>query len=122
ARQAFVSKAKTVQDRAHAQELFDNIQKDLLGRPVGEQMHPLLRYVQVFTQMINLRNTGFWQVTEFAPMMQRYAALVGTPRMVKNVFGSLTGMQKFFDDPSNAKHLGAILYHNSWNNLRWRPF
>ena len=42
--------------------------------------------------------------------------------MVKNVFGSLTGMQKFFDDPSNAKHLGAILYHNSWNNLRWRPF
>ena len=122
ARQAFVAKGKTLQERQRAQDLFDNIVNATLGRPVGEVMPSILRYVQAFTQMVNLRNSGFWQVTEFAPLMMRYGALLGTGKMLREVFGSFAGMTKFFDQPENANHLGAILSRNTWNDLRWRPF
>src|SRR5690625_1227893 len=71
ARQEFVAKAPTMLERQKAQDLFDNVVNSTLGRPVGEIMPTVLRYVQAFTQMINLRNSGFWQVTEFAPLMMQ---------------------------------------------------
>src|SRR5690625_6875212 len=55
-------------------------------------------------------------------MMQRYGALVGTPKMVREVFGSLAGMNKFLERPENASHLAAVLSRNTYNDLRFRPF
>src|SRR5690625_3354858 len=122
ARQAFVASAKTKTDRLKAQRLFDNTVNDVLGRPVGEHMHTALRYVHALTQMVSLRNTGFWQITEFAPMMQRYGALHGQGTMIREVFGSWANAKKFLDNPENAGHLASILSHNAWNNTRWQPF
>jgi len=122
ARQSFVSKAQSTQQRQEANTYFEATVNAILGRPIGEALHPMLRYVSAFTQMTSLRNSGFWQITEFAFMMQRYGALVGTPKMVREVFGSLAGMNKFLERPENASHLAAVLSRNTYNDLRFRPF
>lgn len=84
-------------------------------------MHDALRITGIMTQTISLRNSGFWQVTEFASMMQRYGALVGYPKMLKEVFGSFTGMAKVLDSPEHARSLQGILSRNSYNELRIKP-
>lgn len=122
ARQEFVRHAKGDKARREANDLFEALVNDVLGRPVGEQLADGLRYVQAATTMMSLRNSGFWQVTEFAKMFQRYGSLVGFGTTVKHVFGSFTGMAKTLEKPENAKSLQGILSRNSYNELRLRPF
>src|SRR5690625_7247299 len=109
ARQSFVSKAQSTQQRQEANTYFEATVNAILGRPIGEALHPMLRYVSAFTQMTSLRNSGFWQITEFAFMMQRYGALVGTPKMVREVFGSLAGMNMIIVRPGNTSLFAALL-------------
>lgn len=121
-REALIKSIKNAAGRKKAGELFDNIVNDTLGRPVGETMHEGLRYLAAFAQMTGLRSVGFWQVTEFAPLMQRYAALHGLPRMLKEVFGSFAGGTKLLSTPDMAKDMASILSRNSYNDLFMRPF
>lgn len=122
ARQAFVAKAKGESAKREANELFENIVNSTLGRPTGEVMPEWLRAVQMLTTMMSLRNSGFWQVTEYAKAYQRYSSLVGHGQVVRRIFGSFKGMREALKDVKQARTLEGILSRNSYNDLRLRPF
>lgn len=122
ARQAFVAKAKGETAKREANEMFENIVNDILGRPVGEVMPDWLRGVQMLTTMLSLRNSGFWQVTEYAKAYQRYSSIVGHGQVTRRIFGSFKGMREVLKDVEQARTLEGILSRNSYNDLRLRPF
>lgn len=122
ARQAFVSKARGENAKREANDLFENIVNDILGRPVGEVMPDWLRGVQMMTTMLSLRNSGFWQVTEYAKAYQRYSSIVGHGLVTHRIFGSFKGMRDALKDVDQARTLEGILSRNSYNDLRLRPF
>ena len=107
-------------ERRAAAEMFDNITAALDGRPAGQQMNDTLRKVQQFTRMLSLRNSGIYQLSEYATAMGRFGVLKTVQYAAKNMPGFrslLSGADKV-----GGKQLQDILARVSNQDIRLRPF
>ena len=103
-----------------AQELFNDFMNNTLGRPTGRVMHTWGRIIGGSTQMVALRNSGFWQVTELAKAYTRGVMEVGFGTTNAALFQAF-GDYKAAKDPRVARQLHHILGRKSWNETRLRP-
>lgn len=107
--------------KTYAEQITEDLFNDLLGRPVGEVMHQWGRIISGMTQMMALRNSGFWQVTELAKTTMRslmnHGAL-GTAKFMGQAFGDY----KDSHNPKTARQLHQVLARQSYNEVRLRPF
>lgn len=107
--------------KSHAEQLAEDLFNSTLGRPVGEVMHTWGRIISGTTQMMALRNSGFWQVTELAKAYLRALTtqgFVNANKFMAHAFGDF----KAVADPATARRLDYILSRKSWNEVRLRPF
>lgn len=112
----------TEANRAEGAKLFDGAIDILMGRPVGEQIPELMRNIQGLNRMISLGSSGFWQVTEFAPLMARY----GGKKVLDALFKAHPDAESFFTgvfkDKGAATELQNILTRNAAQDVRIRPY
>lgn len=121
AKDAFVKDAKKHMTVPQAQTLFDDIHANTLGRATGREVHVAARVMSGLTQMVALRNSGFWQVTELAKAYMRGLTTAGfmeTNRMMGRAFGQWREV----GDPTTARQLNHILSRKSFNEVRMRPY
>lgn len=107
-------------ERRAAAELFDNALAALDGRPAGQQMNDTLRKVQQFTRMLSLRNSGIYQLSEYATAMGRFGVL----KTVKYAAKNMPGFRSLLSgaDKTGGKQLQDILARISSQDIRIRPF
>lgn len=107
-------------ERQAAAQLFDNITAALDGRPAGQAMNDTLRKVQQFTRMLSLRNSGIFQLTEYATAMARFGLL----KTVKYAAKNMPGFRSLLNgaDKVGGKQLQDILARISNQDIRIRPF
>ena len=107
-------------ERRAAAELFDNALAALDGRPAGQQMNDTLRKVQQFTRMLSLRNSGIYQLSEYATAMGRFGVL----KTVKYAAKNMPGFRSLLSgaDKAGGKQLQDILARISSQDIRIRPF
>lgn len=107
-------------ERRAAVELFDNALAALDGRPAGQQMNDTLRKVQQFTRMLSLRNSGIYQLSEYATAMGRFGVL----KTVKYAAKNMPGFRSLLSgaDKAGGKQLQDILARTSSQDIRIRPF
>lgn len=88
-------------------QLFDNALAALDGRPAGQQMNDTLRKVQQFTRMLSLRNSGIYQLSEYATAMGRFGVL----KTVKYAAKNMPGFRSLLSgaDKAGGKQLQDIL-------------
>lgn len=103
-----------------ANQVIDGTVNTVMGRPVGEAMATPLRLVSAFTQMVGLRNSGFWQVTELAKAFQKGIMTVGIKDTTSAFFKAFGDIRKG-KDPNLARDLNHILSRKSYNEVRMRP-
>ncbi|MGL5262159.1 MAG: hypothetical protein ACRC9P_07235, partial [Bacteroides sp.] len=107
--------------KSHAEQMAEDIFNSTLGRPVGEVMHTYGRVIAGATQMMALRNSGFWQVTELAKATMHSLmnhGLSDTAGFMKHAFGDY----KLANDPKTARQLQHVLARKSYNEVRLRPY
>lgn len=107
-------------ERRAAAELFDNALAALDGRPAGQQMNDTLRKVQQFTRMLSLRNSGIYQLSEYATAMGRF----GVHKTVQYAAKNMPGFRSLLSgaDKAGGKQLQDILARVSSQDIRIRPF
>lgn len=107
--------------KSHAEQLTEDIFNATLGRPVGEVMHTWGRIIAGMTQMMALRNSGFWQVTELAKATMHSLMTQGALNTIK-FLGQAFGEYRKINDPQVARQLHHVLARKSYNEVRLRPY
>lgn len=104
--------------RAEAAALFDNVVAAIDGRPAGQEMNDTLRKVQQFTRMLSLRNSGIYQLSEYATSMARFGVL----KTLKYAMQELPVFKSLLSDPTQGRQLSDILSKFGRQDVRIRPF
>lgn len=101
-------------------DLTQDIYNDLLGYPVGKQLHPILIALRAFTMSISLKNSGIWQPMELVPVLDRHAKANGLGRTLRIAATSLFKSSKSLD-VDGSKSLLDVLYRASMDDLKISP-
>lgn len=104
--------------RGQAADLFDNAVAALDGRPAGQAMNDTLRKVQQFTRMLSLRNSGIYQLSEYATSMARFGVL----KTLKYAVQELPVFKSLLQDHVQGRQLKDILGKIGSQDVRIRPF
>jgi len=112
---------KTQAERDSFNELFDNTVKALLGMPTGENMNSFMRASSALTQMVGLKWSGLYQLTEVANISAKY----GLAKTFKHTVAQLPVFKQMFgevvQDRAMATSLREVLTDYSSQDIRMRP-
>lgn len=105
--------------RREAEELWQNTMNWYYGRPSGQQLNQFMRNLQGLNRTIALRNSGIWQVSEYATALAEY----GAGAVLKNTLRSSKLFEKLMrPDSSTASSLNRVLSDMSEQSTRIRPY
>jgi len=116
-----MGKLKTQAERDSFNTLFDDTIKALLGMPTGEVMNSFMRASSAFTQMVGLKWSGLYQLTEVANISAKY----GLVKMFNHSIAQLPVFKQMYgavlQDRDMASSLREVLTDYSSQDIRMRP-
>lgn len=102
--------------------LFDGTVAHMFGEAHGGDMGKAMRNMSAFNRLISLGASGYWQVTEYAKMMQQYGALKTLKYAVQEMPLFKTTLETASKDKEFSTHLKDILEFASTDSMRLQPF
>lgn len=117
-RKEFLAAQVDTHNRQIAADLFDNTIKSLRGEPVGEGYNDFLRGMMGFTQMVGLKMSGLFQLTEYHTMMSHY----GVTRVVGEMLREMPVLKSILGDAKESSHLASVLSANVTQDMRIGPY
>lgn len=108
------------QDRLAATRLFESIHNSLMGKPIGEQVHPVLRSLQTVAGMMNLANSGIFNLADLNTQLLKLGYLRSFPHMLAAVKPVLKGMKGY--TAKEAKSIEDVITGKLMVLDSWKPF
>lgn len=103
-------------------ELFDGTIANMFGEAHGGDIGKTMRNVAAFNRLISLGASGYWQLTEYAKMMQQYGALKTIKYAIQEMPMFKATLETVAKDKQVSTHLKDILEFASTDNMRLQPF